>query len=67
LTQQINISENLRVINGSALELNQFIDENSIDYIYTDPPYGGNIAYLDLSTMWNAWLGFPVTTEMRAA
>jgi 16S rRNA G966 N2-methylase RsmD len=28
-----------------------------VDYIFTDPPYGGHIAYLDLSTMWNAWLG----------
>lgn len=27
-----------------------------VDYIFTDPPYGGHIAYLDLSTMWNAWL-----------
>ncbi len=27
-----------------------------VDYIFTDPPYGGHISYLDLSTMWNAWL-----------
>ncbi|MCK4829703.1 hypothetical protein KA005_78995, partial [bacterium] len=31
--------------------------EEQIDYIFTDPPYGGHISYLDLSTMWNAWLG----------
>ncbi|MBI3653327.1 MAG: hypothetical protein HY231_20040 [Acidobacteria bacterium] len=31
---------------------------NSIDYIFTDPPYGGHISYLDLSTLWNSWLGF---------
>ena len=29
---------------------------NSIDYIFTDPPYGGHISYLDLSTIWNVWL-----------
>jgi 16S rRNA G966 N2-methylase RsmD len=28
-----------------------------VDYIFTDPPYGGHIAYLDLSTLWNNWLG----------
>ncbi len=39
------------------------IDDESIDYIYTDPPYGAKINYLDLSTMWNAWLGFTVTDE----
>ena len=27
----------------------------SVDYIFTDPPYGGHISYLDLSTLWNAW------------
>lgn len=30
----------------------------TIDYIYTDPPYGAHIAYLDLSTLWNGWLGY---------
>jgi len=30
---------------------------DSIDYILTDPPYGGNISYLDLSLLWNNWLG----------
>ena len=28
-----------------------------IDYIFTDPPYGGHISYLDLSILWNNWLG----------
>ncbi len=27
------------------------------DYIFTDSPYGGYISYIDLSTLWNAWLG----------
>jgi len=30
---------------------------NKTDYIFTDPPYGGHISYLDLSTLWNNWLG----------
>jgi DNA modification methylase len=29
----------------------------SADYIFTDPPYGGHISYLDLSILWNSWLG----------
>lgn len=28
-----------------------------IDYIFTDPPYGAHISYLDLSVLWNCWLG----------
>ena len=40
----------------NATELNKKYSEE-IDYIFTDPPYGGHIAYLDLSTLWNIWLG----------
>jgi predicted RNA methylase len=36
-------------------ELEQRIEP--VDYIFTDPPYGGHISYLDLSTLWNAWNG----------
>jgi hypothetical protein len=36
-----------------------------VDYIFTDPPYGGHIAYLDLSILWNHWLGFDVPLRAR--
>lgn len=65
MTRNIDIEQNLQVINASVLDLTKHISENSVDYIYTDPPYGGNIAYLDLSTMWNAWLGFDVSNTMK--
>jgi hypothetical protein len=26
-------------------------------YIFTDPPHGGHISYLDLSMLWKVWLG----------
>ncbi len=65
LTKDIDIDENLKVINRSVLDLTKYIPENSVDYIYTDPPYGGNIAYLDLSTMWNAWLGFDIDDSVK--
>jgi DNA modification methylase len=42
-----------------AKDIDELADElaDSIDYIFTDPPYGGHISYLDLSILWNAWLG----------
>lgn len=52
----------IRVIKGTATKLND-IPKESIDYIYTDPPYGKKIPYLDLSTMWNAWLDLEVTEK----
>lgn len=36
----------------------------SADYIFTDPPYGGHISYLDLSILWNAWLGLKPSAEI---
>jgi len=60
-------SENASILQGDASILSNLIGRECADYIYTDPPYGAHIAYLDLSTMWNAWLDFPVTYEDRIA
>lgn len=62
-------SEEIRfnVINDSAENLNKYTTEQSIDYIYTDPPYGAHIPYLDLSTMWHAWLELEVSNKMRTS
>lgn len=46
-----------------AATIDQVLKPNSVDYIFTDPPYGAFISYLDLSILWNHWLGFPVTNE----
>ena len=54
--------KNLDVRKGTATDLS-FLKKESVDYIYTDPPYGKKIPYLDLSTMWNAWLDLEVTQE----
>lgn len=52
----------MQILKGSATNL-KFIPSETVDYIYTDPPYGKKIPYLDLSTMWNAWLDLEVTEE----
>jgi len=53
---------NAQILKGTATDLS-FIPKESVDYIYTDPPYGKKIPYLDLSAMWNAWLDLDVTAE----
>ena len=30
---------------------------NSIDYIFTDPPYADKVQYGELNFIWEAWLG----------
>jgi len=47
---------NILIENISALELTKLIPKNSVDYIFTDPPYGGAIQYFELSTLWASWL-----------
>ena len=44
------------VISTNSLTDAELIDENSVDYIFTDPPFGGNLNYSELSFMWEAWL-----------
>lgn len=57
-----NTIGDLKIYKGDATNL-IFIEDESVDYIYTDPPYGAKIPYLDLSTMWNAWLDLEVSEE----
>jgi DNA modification methylase len=55
-TQKFDLEGKYISTSVNATELNKnFYQE--IDYVFTDPPYGGHIAYLDLSTLWNLWLG----------
>lgn len=51
-----------QIVKGTATNL-KFIPKETVDYIYTDPPYGKKIPYLDLSAMWNAWLDLEVTEQ----
>lgn len=32
------------------------IPSNSVDYIFTDPPYGDAVPYFEQSIIWNSWL-----------
>lgn len=57
--QQIQ-SADAKVICGSANEVSFRVGRESVDYIFTDPPYAKHITYLDLSTMYHALLGLRV-------
>ena len=32
------------------------IPENSIDYVFIDPPFGSNLMYSELNSLWEGWL-----------
>ena len=41
---------------GTAEKLT-WVADDSVDYVFTDPPFGSNIYYADSSFLWEAWLG----------
>jgi len=41
----------------SATNLNS-IPSNTIDFIFTDPPYGSQVQYGEMNFVWEAWMGF---------
>lgn len=53
--------EALHNLEGACLQLNQDsshlpIPDESVDLVLTDPPYGGNVQYGELSAFWLAWI-----------
>lgn len=50
---------------GDALH-NRLIPDNSVDYIFTDPPFGDNIMYSELNRITEAWLNVTTNSEDEA-
>jgi len=52
------------VYNGSATNLP--LPDESIDYVFTDPPFGGSLQYAELNFFWESWLGVFTNTRNEA-
>lgn len=50
-------STRLLISTQSATNLKSITDD-SIDYIFTDPPYSGSIQFGELNFLWEAWMRF---------
>lgn len=50
---------------GSSTDLSM-LPNNSIDYIFVDPPFGDNLIYSELSFIWDAWLKIITNNEKEA-
>lgn len=50
-----------------ASHIHEVTGEETVDYCFTDPPYSNDIHFLDLSTLWAAWLRLDISDEVRAA
>ena len=56
-------SKNATSINSATLSL---IKDNSIDYIFTDPPFGANISYSELNFIQESWLKVKTNNTQEA-
>ena len=52
------------VLNRSAADL-PILDE-SVDAVITDPPYGGNVNYAELSDFWHIWISKGKTIDKKS-
>ena len=55
---KIDITEDYNLWYGikDSRRLSNYLDAKIVDFVLTDPPYGGLVPYLDLSNIWLAWL-----------
>ena len=51
-------------VNTGSADYLDWLPDCSVDFVFTDPPFGGNIFYSDASMLYEAWLG-EVTDEKR--
>lgn len=56
---------NLTIENKSAT-CSSHINQDSIDYLFIDPPFGSNINYSELNTLWEPWIGVTTNIEPEA-
>lgn len=56
--------------NGSVVQVcsatNSSVQDNTIDYIFTDPPFGANIMYSELNTISESWLNLFTNNKEEA-
>lgn len=66
LKDAVSLSPSASIIGTcSATDLSG-LPENSIDYVFVDPPFGGNIMYSELNFLWEGWLGVFTRQEPEA-
>ena len=58
------LSTGLLVSTQSATDLSG-IPSESVDYVFTDPPYSDNVQYGELNFVWEAWLGLDTSWHDR--
>ncbi|MCP4110754.1 MAG: site-specific DNA-methyltransferase [Desulfobacteraceae bacterium] len=61
LPKMLKIFSKSDILNNNIISAQSMIDysnfeKNTIDYIFTDPPFGDNLMYSELNCFWEIWL-----------
>ncbi len=65
LKEKGRVEEKAIINTGSSTSLSQ-LNDDCIDYIFIDPPFGSNIMYSDLNFIWENWLNV-ITNNAKEA
>ena len=63
---EIDIIAKNNVVNHISSATTSLIKDDSVDYIFTDPPFGSNIMYSELNFIWESWLGLRTNNKSEA-
>ena len=63
---KVNCPEGEYCVSTQSLTDAHNIPSNSIDYIFTDPPFGGNLMYSELSALWESWIRVSTNNRQEA-
>ncbi len=54
------------MLNTASLSSMLNVYDNSIDYVFTDPPFGANLNYSELNFLWESWLKVKTNNKPEA-
>ncbi len=66
LKYHFNASKQQFLIENKSSTAATFTNNNTLDYIFVDPPFGSNINYSELNTLWEPWLKISTNNTQEA-
>lgn len=62
INNSISTNPQILISTQNAYDLSNILSD-SVDYIFTDPPYGDKIQFWEMNLIWENWLGFNTNWE----
>jgi len=61
-----SLNKGTSVLQTGSLSFLPGLPDNSVDYLFIDPPFGSNIMYSELNFLWESWLKVKTNTKEEA-